>query len=298
MTKIAIVCALLSFAFVIDQPSAVNSQLLQDLFKSVERVVNGIAGTTVGVVRGGFNIINNSVTNVITSANSVSERIRRLLEEFRQRMLEGIPELGLPILDPLTIQRLDINFKHEAISLNGYADNLEIRYLSRFKLDYVDFDLLNKLTLNITFPFLYITGNYDIKGKFGDLFALHGKGPFWLKLYDLSLGTISQLRYNKKLVPGIYVESMRISVKLKKLENQFDNLMDDPGLGEVINKAITQLTPEGIDTIWDEIEPVISKIVVQIINDKLQDLELSHLVGRFFNFFKFNLNQGRISLVN
>ncbi|XP_065169521.1 uncharacterized protein [Atheta coriaria] len=277
-----------------------DAQILAGLFNGImqpiERLANGIADTTFGVVRGSYNLISQTVTNVISSATSVTERVRRLLEEFRRRMGIGIPELGLPILDPLTIERLDIDFAHDTIALNGYLENVEIRHLSRFRLDYVEYDLNNRLFLNITFPLLYITGKYDIKGTFGDMFTIFGKGPFWLRLYELSLGTVSQLRNNIRKLPGIYVDDLKISVKLKRIENNFENLMNDTKLGAVINKAITQLTPEGIDTVWDEMEPAVSKIVKDIINGKLQNFELSNLVGRFFNFFKFNLNQRRISL--
>lgn len=44
---------------------------------------------------------------------SASDKIRDLLEEFRKTMMNGIPELGIPILEPLTIDRLDLNVSHE-----------------------------------------------------------------------------------------------------------------------------------------------------------------------------------------
>ncbi|XP_017779581.1 PREDICTED: uncharacterized protein LOC108564893 [Nicrophorus vespilloides] len=270
--------------------------LLSTVFQPLGRVVNGIADTTVGVVRGGFQLLNATVSTVITSAGSVTDRIRRLLEEFRKRMNIGIPELGLPILDPLTIDRLDIDFEHEALSLKGFLEHIEIKHLSRFKLDYVEYDLNNILTLNLTFPFLDIHGDYDIKGYFGSRYRIYGNGPFWLRIYQLSVGTVSELRNDVRKLPGISVENLRIKVKLQRIENRFDNLMNDPEMGDVINKAITAMTPQAIDTVWDEIEPAVSKIVKDIINGKLQDLEISHLVGRFFNIFKFNLNQRRLSL--
>lgn len=273
-----------------------DPQLLENIFRPIGRVLNGLSDTTFGMVRGGIDFLNTTVSRIVTGAGTVTERIRYLLEELRQRMNIGIPELGLPILDPLTIARLDINFTHENTYLDGYLEEVQIRHLSKFRLDHVDYNLSNLLVLNLTFPKLDVTGYYEIKGKIGKLFSLQGKGPFWLRLYELSVGTISQLRVDRTKLPGYYVESMQISANLKRIENDFQNLMNDKELSKVFNKAITQIAPEGLSMVWPEIEPSVSETIKRIINDKLQDFEISNILERFLNVFRLNLNQGRISV--
>lgn len=49
-------------------------------------------------------------------AANVTDRIKRLLEEFRRYMITGIPEIGLPILDPLSIERIDINITSDQLT--------------------------------------------------------------------------------------------------------------------------------------------------------------------------------------
>lgn len=49
-------------------------------------------------------------------ATNVTDRVRRLVEEFRKSMLTGVPEIGLPILDPLTIERIDLNITNKQLT--------------------------------------------------------------------------------------------------------------------------------------------------------------------------------------
>lgn len=66
-----------------------------------------------GAVRYGLNAINSTIGSILNRVGSASDKIRDLLEEFRKSMMRGIPELGIPILEPLTIDRIDLNVSHE-----------------------------------------------------------------------------------------------------------------------------------------------------------------------------------------
>lgn len=67
----------------------------------------------IGAVRNGLSVINSTLGNILNRVGSASDKIRDLLEEFRKVMMKGIPELGIPILEPLTIDRIDLNVSHE-----------------------------------------------------------------------------------------------------------------------------------------------------------------------------------------
>lgn len=65
-------------------------------------------------------------------------------------------------------------------SLTGTLEHINVRQLSKFRIDYVDFGLTTlKLVLNITLPYLEVNGKYDMDGMIGDLFKIYGDGPFW-----------------------------------------------------------------------------------------------------------------------
>ena len=68
------------------------------------------------MVRGGINALDATISKIMNGALSVTDEVTNLLEELRKYMLTGVPELGLPILDPLTITKIDINITHEALT--------------------------------------------------------------------------------------------------------------------------------------------------------------------------------------
>ncbi|KRT85933.1 hemolymph juvenile hormone-binding protein, partial [Oryctes borbonicus] len=224
-----------------------------------------------GVVRGGLDAFEATITGIMDSAANVTDRIRRLLEEFRRYMITGIPEIGLPILDPLSIERIDLNITNEQLTLVGFVDDVKVKYLSKFRLDHINYKMSQSiLELNITFSQLDIKGYYDIDGQVGEMFKFYGKGRFWLHLYGLSIGTISRIRITPSTYPPFYVHSMRITPKLRKLENNFEGLMNNTQTGDTFNKAITRLAPAALDTLWPEIEDKVSAILISIINDKIR----------------------------
>ncbi|KAH1022454.1 hypothetical protein HUJ04_011853 [Dendroctonus ponderosae] len=119
----------------------------------VADILNRVSNTTFGIIRGSINFVGRAVDRVINTFGRVEDRLRALLEEFRGIILRGIPELNIPVLDPLHVNKVDFDVNHEA---------------ARFKLD-----------LNLTFPYIKVTGNYKIDGKVGRGFVIYGDGPFW-----------------------------------------------------------------------------------------------------------------------
>ncbi|XP_022905917.1 uncharacterized protein [Onthophagus taurus] len=262
-------------------------------------LIRRVTSSTIGVVRTGLNVFDTTLTTVVNGAMTVTDRIRKLLEEFRKYMVTGIPELGLPILDPLTIRKIDINITHKELSLQGYVEDVRVRHLSKFRLDDLNYDMpTKKLVLNLTFPNLDIDGFYDITINVGQSFTIFGKGPFWIKLYQLSIETLSDIRVDPMSYPPFYVASMYLHPKLKKIKNHFYGLMDKQDLEDTFNKAITRMAPTALDTLWPEIEPKVSNILTSVINRKLQDFRVSRVFGRLFDMFKLNFNQGRIEVSN
>ncbi|XP_022905916.1 uncharacterized protein [Onthophagus taurus] len=285
------------FLFLLVFHGSLNQEINDSSF--FNDTINNITDESLSVVRTGLNVFDTTLTTVVNGAMTVTDRIRKLLEEFRKYMVTGIPELGLPILDPLTIRKIDINITHKELSLQGYVEDVRVRHLSKFRLDDLNYDMpTKKLVLNLTFPNLDIDGFYDITINVGQSFTIFGKGPFWIKLYQLSIETLSDIRVDPMSYPPFYVASMYLHPKLKKIKNHFYGLMDKQDLEDTFNKAITRMAPTALDTLWPEIEPKVSNILTSVINRKLQDFRVSRVFGRLFDMFKLNFNQGRIEVSN
>jgi len=272
------------------------------IIPSITTVITRITNNTIdvlhgvsGVVQGGVSMLSSTVNRIIDGASTVRDRVVRLLEEFRKYMQKGIPELGIPILEPLTIDRLEVNIVSPDIgTIEGHATNVEIRRLSEFKIDYINWDSRQRLTLNLTFPRVDVKGMYEVHGTISKRVGVYGEGPFWLKLGGLKIGAIAQFRYSLDHDPHLYVERMRIGVKLKKLTSKFSNLMHNERLGRLYNEVISNVTPSALDMLWPDLEPGLSKQVVHIINEKLRVFQLGSIFERLLNIF--NLNQSRINV--
>ncbi|KAF2893581.1 hypothetical protein ILUMI_12588, partial [Ignelater luminosus] len=264
-------------------------------FISKESLYRDVLHGVTGVVQGGLNMISSTISRIVDGAGTVRDKVIRILEELRKYMQQGIPELGIPILEPLVIERIELNIASPKIGrIQGFANKVEVRGLSEFKIDYVNWDSRHRLTLNITFPRIDVNGKYGISGEISRMINIHGNGPFWLKLRGLSIGAIAQFSHDMSHDPPNYISAMRIGIKLKKINNNFSNLMNGTELGQLFNEVVSKVAPEALDMLWPEIEPGISRQVAGIINDKLKVFQLSGIIGRLLNFF--TMKQGRINV--
>ncbi|KAJ8921985.1 hypothetical protein NQ315_008622 [Exocentrus adspersus] len=264
----------------------VNGQLAVEIrAPRISEFLNRITNTTFGIIRGGVNIFGKAVDRVVNTFGRIEDRLRALLELFRKQLIKGIPELNIPILDPLHINKIEFDVNHDSAKLKGNAEDITIKHISKFIIDKEKFtDLGNlkfKLDLNLTFPYIKVNGTYNINGTVGHTFRIHGNGPFRINLIDLKLGTSTVLKFN--LPARLRVEQISVDVKLGKLQNNFENLMNDKEVGELINKAISEMAPEALDILWPEIKPSVEAQIKKYINNILENATVVNLAKRLFN---------------
>jgi len=251
---------------------------------SIGNIVNGITNRTLGVIKDGINFFSSSIDRIINTFNRVEDRLRELLIEVSKYLESGIPEFNIPILDPLRIERIDFDIVHEAATLKGNVRNVTVRRISKFIIDDLQFkDLGNwlfRLDLNLTFPLLLIDGKYKVNGLIGDTFKIFGDGNFWLKVSNFSIGTSTLLKF-ESIRPRVV--GMNIDVKLRKLQNKFENLMNDEEVGALFNKAISKMAPEAVDILWPELKQPIQKKVIKLVNNVLENTTVANVVRRLLN---------------
>ncbi|KYB29376.1 uncharacterized protein LOC100142563 [Tribolium castaneum] len=257
---------------------------LEVVAPSISSIVNRITNTTFGIVRGGISIFSRTVERIITTFGRVEDRLRELLEEFRRQIVRGIPELSIPILDPLHVDKIEFNVVHEAAGLKGSVEDVTVKHISKFEIDDERFsDLGNlrfKLDLNLTFPYLTIDGFYKLNGIIGDSIPVFGNGKFWLHLIDFKLAISAVIKFDYL---KLRLTSLNIDIKLRKLENHFDNLMDDEEIGELFNKAISKMAPEAVDMLWPDIKQPVEEQIKKYVNSVLENATVASLARRLFN---------------
>ncbi|KAL3276714.1 hypothetical protein HHI36_012084 [Cryptolaemus montrouzieri] len=237
-----------------------------------------------GLVKGGLGFFSRTVDSIISTFNRVEDRLRELLEELRKVIVKGIPEFNIPILDPLHIDRVDFQIKHESGVFNGSASDLTIKHISKFVLDDVKFSDIGawrfRLDLNLTLPFITAEGLYRVDALIGDTIRLYGNGKFWAKIYRLEL-KISALLKLEGIRPK--VADLGLKAKMMKLENNFEGLMKDKETGDLYNRVISRMAPEALDILWPELKRPIEKQIMTYINSALDNASVATFVRRLFN---------------
>jgi hypothetical protein len=127
---------------------------------------------------------------------------------------------------------------------------------------------------------LTIDGLYKINGIIGDSIPVFGDGKFWLNLIDFKLAISAIIKFE---YPKLRLTSLNIDIKLRKLQNHFDNLMRDEEIGELFNKAISKMAPEAVDMLWPDVKKPVEEQIKNYVNSVLENATIANLARRLFN---------------
>ncbi|CAH1105267.1 unnamed protein product [Psylliodes chrysocephalus] len=247
--------------------------------------LNRITNTTFDLIKTGLNVFGQTVEKIIDTFSRIEDRLSALVELIRNQLIKGVPELSIPVLDPLHINKLEFDVRHDAAIIKGKAEDVTIKHISKFVVDKESLTDLGKLRfrldLNLTFPFIKVNGTYQVNGLIGQTFKIFGDGPFRLNLKDLKIGTSTILKFT--LPAQLRVERMNIDARLRRLDNNFENMMNDPDTGALINKAISRLAPEALKILWPELKGSVESQLMKYINNILENATVVNIAKRLFN---------------
>merc|ERR1712243_502136 len=141
-------------------------------------------------------------------------------------MPTGIPDLGIPVLDPFEVPHFDIPHIHESIiQADIKIDNFVITNLSTFETRLVHLDL-EELSLELDLAIADLRGDadYSLDGVIVSIFPLYGEGPMWLELYDLVLHGKAAVTINPE--GYVQVTELDLTADFKGIKLHLDNLME------------------------------------------------------------------------
>ncbi|XP_014486165.1 PREDICTED: uncharacterized protein LOC106750365 isoform X2 [Dinoponera quadriceps] len=215
-----------------------------------------------------------ATTGYIDSAASrgLEFKLRRFLEKFRVRMRNGIPELGIPPLEPFTLDEIVIDTDNPEIGkVHLLIESLEVRKLSTFLIDRAKLSLIGPtIAINISIPEIYATGHYNISGVLGDTYQLHGAGPFQTTVRDFRAYANTALGYNR----GMYTKSFVLDFSLRAIKIHLEDFMGGEDIGKIMSKVFEELTPEALDIIKPDILPIIQDYVSSHVNETIRHLTM------------------------
>ncbi|XP_014605813.1 PREDICTED: uncharacterized protein LOC106787721 isoform X1 [Polistes canadensis] len=218
-----------------------------------------------------------ATTGIIDSAASkgLEFKLRRFIEKFRSRMRYGIPELDIPPLEPFNLDGIRIDTDNPEIgNVSAVITDLTLYGLSSFLIESAKLSLIGPtISVNLLFPELYATGNYNISGILGHMFALFGSGPFKATIYEFRLKVTVVVGYSR----GLYIKDFDFDFTLTSVLFDIENFMGGDEIGRIMNKVFQELTPQVIEIIKPDILPGIKSYVASRVNETIQHLTMRDL---------------------
>lgn len=202
--------------------------------------------------------------------------LAQTLEDLRPRLLTGIPELGLPALEPMQVENLVFRQGNGAVTIESTFTDVTITGLSRFNATLINADPISRvLRVGLLIPQLKINGKYNLNGQVFIL-AINGNGPFRANLNGVNVNTLGRVDVERN--PRTGAEQLRISgtnidFTINSINIRLENLFNgDPILGETVNHFLNENSQEILRDIKPEISRQLSNLVQRVMNDALSQL--------------------------
>jgi len=146
---------------------------------------------------------------------AIDDQIKQLLDTtVRDIILNGSPDLGFPVLDPLYLEHVDLDLNvADTVQLSGVLDQVTVSKLATFVIDNIKANLLLlRLDFGLSVPELTAEGNhYAIDGNLGGLLPVYGEGAFSASIQDASLSGTVVLGSNNSY---LYIKSLALDVNV------------------------------------------------------------------------------------
>lgn len=205
------------------------------------------------------------------------------LEDLRPRLKTGIPELGLPQLEPLRIDNLVFRQGDGAVNIEATFMGVTVTGLSRYNTTFINADPVTRaLRVGLFIPQLKITGDYVLNGQVIFL-AINGNGPFRANLNGVEVNTIGHVGVGRSPTGAeqLTISGSNIDFSINKLVIRLENLFNgDPILGETVNHFLNENSQEILRDIKPEVTRQLNRLVENVMNDALSQLPIDAFLVR------------------
>ncbi|XP_037088031.1 uncharacterized protein LOC119108545 [Pollicipes pollicipes] len=168
--------------------------------------------------------------------NTILSRRNRI----RDLVSTGVPRLGVGPLDPYQLGEMPVNFTMDVIELAGNITEATARGLSDLQL--LDADVhLPGLTVvaDARIPLVTVNGRYSLDGSFSGLFPLTGAGPLTLKLKDVDIKLVVQVRlYYDRL----HITRVDFTLGIGNTTVNLEGFLKESGFGDLAQQFLDNMS--------------------------------------------------------
>ncbi|XP_052845522.1 protein takeout [Drosophila gunungcola] len=195
---------------------------------------------------------------------------RESYEALRPRLMEGIPELYIPAMEPLVVPQVKMDQDSGAIYLHSVYRNVKVTGISKHTVNEMRLEPSKlKFIVSLTFPNLHLESDYSIKGKIM-MMPLLGDGHCMVDLTNITMRTelIGQ-EYKKNGANYLKINTVKVKYELSDVHIHLDNLFNgDKALGDRMNEFLN----ENWKALAEEVRPLMSKALVDILRASVDKL--------------------------
>jgi len=201
--------------------------------------------------------------------------LRQAMEDLRHLTKSGIPELGVPSIEPMLIPNIQFRQGDGAVTIQAVLSQVEVVGASNFTTNNIDADpTALTLTVDLLLPELKINGNYKLNGNV-ILFPVRGEGSFWTNLKGVTSNGVSKLT----VVKGpdgkdrLQVASTNVDFRIQRIALHLNNLFPrDPVLSQTVNHFLNTNSQEVLKEIKPAVAKQINELVEGVMNDVLSQV--------------------------
>ncbi|KAJ2943925.1 hypothetical protein O0L34_g8246 [Tuta absoluta] len=191
--------------------------------------------------------------------------IMNSVEELRPKISQGIPELDVPGIEPLSLGQIALARGPQGAKLTAVVNNVTVRGSSNFILQELHSDLAkNRFDFKLLLPKLEFAGKYkmDIQVL---LLRLQGRGNITGSFKDYACN-VTMRGHKEKRGADEYLTFDPFKVRLRVGQSSIflTNLFDgDPVLGPATNRVIN----ENSNVFLEEIRPVLERSLADLFTE-------------------------------
>ncbi|KAK2704778.1 protein takeout-like [Artemia franciscana] len=205
---------------------------------------------------------------------SLNACFTRQMEDLRPFMTTGIPELNVPVLDPMVIPVINFRQPTGPVSINAKFNQVQVKGMAKFTDAQVRVDPDRmRMDVFLRIPELRSTGNYEINGNVFVL-PVSGTGSSWSILNGVTATGGSDLEIvGRRPNEFLRAKNTQINFKIDKTRIRLNNLFNgDQILGDTVNNFLNDNSEDVLDEVRPEISKILNDFVQKVLNDGLSSL--------------------------
>uniref|UniRef100_A0A1I8J6J4 BPI2 domain-containing protein n=1 Tax=Macrostomum lignano TaxID=282301 RepID=A0A1I8J6J4_9PLAT len=210
--------------------------------------------------------------------DTISIYIKATLENLRQAMPHGIPELMIPPLEPLSLPVIDIpRIKEGVADVKLNMRNFVMNGLSSFVVrDAKGHTGSMSIELDLFFPQVAARADYNLDGKIL-IFPLYGSGPAAIQINDLSIRFVASVSIED--FTRVQLNNLQVDLTFSQVQMYLEGIVGGGNLGSVVNTLLNAMGKLIYDRLKGNLLPEVNRILRTVINNELAKVDLRDILG-------------------